>query len=211
MTSNVLPLYFAPSQASSSRNSNVDDTLEGYKIKYAFPYKIFSTIQQSNFSSTWYYKFLVSFRNARYYLPEFENQAGCYYNCIFQQLVYKCLPKYISFQLRHSANARHCNATFGWLVWPVWQFVKSNKRACKCGHIRMKSFQAFLFIQVKFWYCENATKFEKKSPTIYSVGDVKTNWNIFSNFCGISEVQFIQVKFRYCGNARKLGKTPTLF
>ena len=129
-----------------------------------------------------YYKYLVSFRNARYYLPEFENQAGCYYNCIFQQLVYKCLPKYISFQLRHSANARHCNATFGWLVWPVWQFVKSNKRACKCGHIRMKSFQAFLFIQVKFWYCENATKFEKKSPTIYSVGDVKTNWNIFQSF-----------------------------
>ena len=44
MTSNVLPLHFAPSQASSSQNSNVDDTLEGYKIKSALPYKIFSTL-----------------------------------------------------------------------------------------------------------------------------------------------------------------------
>ena len=33
MTSNVLSLHFAPSQASSSQNSNVDDTLEGYRIK----------------------------------------------------------------------------------------------------------------------------------------------------------------------------------
>ena len=31
MTSNVLPLHFAPSQASSSQNSNVD-TLEGYNF-----------------------------------------------------------------------------------------------------------------------------------------------------------------------------------
>jgi hypothetical protein len=30
-----LPLQFAPCQASSSQNSNVDDTLEGYKIKSA--------------------------------------------------------------------------------------------------------------------------------------------------------------------------------
>ena len=45
MTSNVLPLHFAPSQASSSQNSNVDDTLEGYKIKFALPYKIFSTLK----------------------------------------------------------------------------------------------------------------------------------------------------------------------
>ena len=44
MTSNVLPLHFAPSQASSSQNSNVDNTLEGYKIKSALPYKIFSTL-----------------------------------------------------------------------------------------------------------------------------------------------------------------------
>ena len=44
MTSNVLPLHFAPSQVSSSQNSNVDDTLEGYKIKSALPYKIFSTL-----------------------------------------------------------------------------------------------------------------------------------------------------------------------
>ena len=44
MTSNVLPLHFAPNQASSSQNSNVDDTLEGYKIKSALPYKIFSTL-----------------------------------------------------------------------------------------------------------------------------------------------------------------------
>jgi hypothetical protein len=41
MTSNVLPLHFAPSQASSSQHSNVDDTLEGYNIKSALPYKIF--------------------------------------------------------------------------------------------------------------------------------------------------------------------------
>ena len=34
MTSNVLPLHFAPSQASSSQNSNLDDKLE---IKYAQP------------------------------------------------------------------------------------------------------------------------------------------------------------------------------
>ena len=33
MTSNVLPLHFTFSQTSSSQNSNVDDTLEGYKIK----------------------------------------------------------------------------------------------------------------------------------------------------------------------------------
>ena len=32
---NHLPLHFAPSQTSSSQNSNVDDTLEGYKIKSA--------------------------------------------------------------------------------------------------------------------------------------------------------------------------------
>ena len=44
MTSNVLPLHFAPSQASSSQNSNFDDTLEGYKIKSALPYKILSTL-----------------------------------------------------------------------------------------------------------------------------------------------------------------------
>ena len=55
MTSNVLPLHFAPSQASLSQNSNVDDMLEGYKIKSAPPYKIFSTwtdyfdLQKSNF------------------------------------------------------------------------------------------------------------------------------------------------------------------
>ena len=35
MISYVLPLHFAPSQASSSQNSNVDDTLEGFKIKSA--------------------------------------------------------------------------------------------------------------------------------------------------------------------------------
>ena len=44
MTSNVLPLHFAPSQASSSQNSNFDNTLEGYKIKSALPYKILSTL-----------------------------------------------------------------------------------------------------------------------------------------------------------------------
>ena len=44
MTSIVLPLHFTPKQASSSQNSNVDDTLEGYKIKFALPYKIFSTL-----------------------------------------------------------------------------------------------------------------------------------------------------------------------
>ena len=32
MTGNVLPLHFAPSQASFSQNSNFDDTLEGYEI-----------------------------------------------------------------------------------------------------------------------------------------------------------------------------------
>ena len=46
MTSNVLPLHFAPSQVSSSQNSNVDDTLEGYKIKSALHYKIFSTLME---------------------------------------------------------------------------------------------------------------------------------------------------------------------
>ena len=46
MTSNVLPLHFAHSQASSSQNTNVDDTLVGYKIKSALPYKIFSTLTQ---------------------------------------------------------------------------------------------------------------------------------------------------------------------
>ena len=46
MTSNVLPLHFAPSQTSSSQNSNVDDTLEGYKIKSALPYKFFSTLTE---------------------------------------------------------------------------------------------------------------------------------------------------------------------
>ena len=44
MTSNVLPLHIAPSQASSSQNSNIDDTLEGYKIKSALSFKIFSTL-----------------------------------------------------------------------------------------------------------------------------------------------------------------------
>ena len=46
MTSNVLPLHFAPSQASSSQNSNVDDKLEGYKIKSksALSFKIFLTL-----------------------------------------------------------------------------------------------------------------------------------------------------------------------
>ena len=44
MTNNVFPLHFATSQASSSQNSNVDDTLEGYKVKSALTYKIFSTL-----------------------------------------------------------------------------------------------------------------------------------------------------------------------
>ena len=80
--------------------------------------------------------------------------------------------------------------------------------------IEMKSFQAFLFIQVKFWYCENATKFEQKSPTFFnhSVGDVKTNWKIFQIFVEYLKFSlFKQVKFRYCENATKLGKTHTLF
>ena len=42
MTSNMLPSHIAPSQANSSQNSNVDDVLEGYKIKSALPYKNFS-------------------------------------------------------------------------------------------------------------------------------------------------------------------------
>ena len=51
MTSNVLPLLFPPSKASSSQNSNVDDTLEGYKIQSALPYKIFSTLRLQNYAS----------------------------------------------------------------------------------------------------------------------------------------------------------------
>jgi hypothetical protein len=46
MSSNVLPLNFAPSQASSSQNSNVDDMLVGYKIKSAVPYKMFSILSK---------------------------------------------------------------------------------------------------------------------------------------------------------------------
>ena len=37
ITSIFFPLDFAPSQASSSQNLNVDDTLEGYKIKSTLP------------------------------------------------------------------------------------------------------------------------------------------------------------------------------
>ena len=48
MTSNVLPLHFAPSQASSSENSIVDNMLEGYKIKSALPFQIFSTLTWQN-------------------------------------------------------------------------------------------------------------------------------------------------------------------
>ena len=48
MTSNVLPLHVAPSQASSSQNSNVEETLEGYKIKSALRYKIFSTLAKNS-------------------------------------------------------------------------------------------------------------------------------------------------------------------
>jgi hypothetical protein len=44
MTGNVLPLHFAPKQASSSQRSNVD---EGYKIKSALPYKIFLTLTET--------------------------------------------------------------------------------------------------------------------------------------------------------------------
>ena len=44
MTSNVLPLHFAPSQASSSQNTNVDNTLVGCKIKSVLPYKNFLDI-----------------------------------------------------------------------------------------------------------------------------------------------------------------------
>ena len=44
MNSNVLSLHFATSQVSSSQNSNVDDMLEGYKIKSALPFNIFSTL-----------------------------------------------------------------------------------------------------------------------------------------------------------------------
>ena len=40
MTSIALPLHFAPTQASSSQNSILDDKLE---IKYAQPYEIFLT------------------------------------------------------------------------------------------------------------------------------------------------------------------------
>ena len=48
MTSNVLPLHFAPSQASSSQNSNVDNMLEGYKMKSALPYKNFSILASTS-------------------------------------------------------------------------------------------------------------------------------------------------------------------
>ena len=50
MTSNVL--NFAPNQASSSQNSNLDNTLEGYKIKSTLPYQIFSTLWK-NVSMYW--------------------------------------------------------------------------------------------------------------------------------------------------------------
>ena len=50
MTCNILPLRFAPSQARSSQNSNVEDTLEGYKIIYALPYNIFLTLQKYSFN-----------------------------------------------------------------------------------------------------------------------------------------------------------------
>ena len=53
MTSNVLPLHFALSQASSSQNSNVDDILEGYKIKSGLPYKIFSTLLRADSPFEW--------------------------------------------------------------------------------------------------------------------------------------------------------------
>jgi len=46
MTSNVLPLHFSSSQASSSQNSSVDNTLLGYKIKSALPYKIFANLNK---------------------------------------------------------------------------------------------------------------------------------------------------------------------
>ena len=42
MTSNMLPSHIAPSQNYSTQNSNVDNLLDGYKIKSALPYKIFS-------------------------------------------------------------------------------------------------------------------------------------------------------------------------
>ena len=37
---------------------------------------------------------------------------------------------------------------------------------------------------IKFRYCEKATKLEKSSLLLKLFSNVKTKWEIFSNFCG---------------------------
>ena len=49
MTRNVLPLHFAPSQASSSQNSNVDNFLPDCHNPFKIPYKILRTLSKFMF------------------------------------------------------------------------------------------------------------------------------------------------------------------
>ena len=48
MTSNVLPLHFAPNQASSSQNSNVDSYLQNCEVDSLKPSKSESSLPQPN-------------------------------------------------------------------------------------------------------------------------------------------------------------------
>ena len=67
MTSNVLSLHFDPSQTSSIQNLKVDNMLEGYMIKSALPYKIFSTFL-TNWSYTIQLAIFYSFENREQFI-----------------------------------------------------------------------------------------------------------------------------------------------
>ena len=57
MTSNVLPLHFAPSQASSSQNSNVDSYLQYCEVDSLKPSKSESSLIKLGFESNLYFSF----------------------------------------------------------------------------------------------------------------------------------------------------------
>ena len=89
MTSNVLPLHFAPSQASSSQNSNVDDTLE---IESALPYKIFLTLLRADCSNIFTVPHVIHRAESGYTNHQLLGGRNCghspTYDLIFSQILF---------------------------------------------------------------------------------------------------------------------------